>query len=544
MKTVNASQLIYSRVEPAYSSQRKGGFQTVYKTPSLTAADVASIEERVQSFTPLDASQARYQFFQLASGALVITHSCRIESHRAITDAEGRTGAFIAHCLILAQAEFAKLAYNPFALITIFSFVQDPAVMVQTFGQATGVAPSILIPVETPFPAVDSSWAGQEMEKFVALAEAAPNLLQEHQSIQILGEPAEALAALNLLFRLMRQQTRLLCSFDISADNATVKPGDYWAVGRPQRQSRFVYTVNAAQHRVEGEVAQPLPEADLYLGWLKQALATQTLDLVSTKAPMMQDIAEAFTTKTTPLAENLDPTLYAEFAAVHRAYVTQSLQAAFNQFVRPELAVILTRHALDRWPLPNNLQIAAQQKIDERRAGNLILTWIYEAKPQLNDKELAQLQTLAQQVDNAPLLYLAATLRKKPDRKLQTAALARVDSETFAQLLRWLLNPLAPADLVTPAYLHELLSDNRLVQMTNEQMVALVQAMVDVGGVKQLDLLAAYVNQLDQKGLDQIEKSLKQANPTKQFMRAIQSRREQLGPAQSLWTRFLPKPRR
>lgn len=382
------------------------------------------------------------------------------------------------------------------------------------------------------------------MEKFLALAEAASNLSQEHQSVLLQGEPQEGLSALSLVFRLMRRQTRLLCSFDLSTDNATVKPGDYWVVGRPQRQARFVYIVNVAQHRVEGQVA-PLPEQDLYWGWLKQALATQTLDVVSTKAPLMQRIAAAFNNKTTLLLENLDPRLYTEFAAVHKEYVTQSLQAAFGQFVRPEMSAILTRHALDRWPLPSNLQIAAQQKIDERRAGALILAWIYEDKPQLNDKEWAQLQALAQQVGNAPLLYLAATFRKKPNRQTQIEALARVDSETFHQFLSWLLAPIPPADLVTPSHLKVLLSDKRLAQMTDEQLVELVKAIVNIGDAKQLDPLAVYVNRLDQKGLDQIEKSLKQqADPTKQFARAIQARREQVGDNQSLWRRFLPKSRR
>ena len=106
---VQAHQLIYTRVEPAYSAQRKGGFQTVYQTPMLTAAEVVAIENRVQSFTPLTNGQVRYQYFPLDNGALALTHSCKITSHRAITDAEGRTGAFLAHCLIFSPEEFAKV---------------------------------------------------------------------------------------------------------------------------------------------------------------------------------------------------------------------------------------------------------------------------------------------------------------------------------------------------------------------------------------------------------------------------------------------------
>lgn len=541
MSVINASQLLYSRVEPAYSPQRKGGFQTVYQTSSLAAADVVSIEERVQSFTPLETSQVRYQYFPLANNAFVITHSCKIESHREITDAEGRTGAFIAHCLILTQAEFAKVDYNPFAIISAFAFVQDPVAMVERFGQATGIAPAISIPIETSFPTVETHWEGKEAEKFVLLAEAAPSLRKEQQSVQILGETAEVLSALNLLFRLIRRQTRLLCSFDVSTDNATIKAGLYWGIGRPQRQSRLAYLFHATQHRVTGQIDQPLPADDLYLHWLKQALPTQPLGTVSAKAPRMQEIGEAFASKTTPLAEDLEPALYAEFAETHQGYIIESLQSAFGQFVRPELAAILTRHALDRWQLLDNLQIAARQQLNARQAAALILAWIEESKPQLDDKEWSQLENLAQQAAHPLLLYLAVTLRKKADRKAQAEALARLDRNTFHRLLPWLLDPIAPADLVTPSHLDVLVNDKRLAQMTNTQMVDLVQAIVQVNGARHLDALAAYVNRLEQKELNQIEKSLKKVTPPKQFVHKLQLRREQLGPEQSLWKRFLPK---
>ena len=527
---VQASQLIYSRVEPAYSAQRKGGFQTVYKTPLITAAEVEAIERRVQSFMPLNVTQVRYQYFPLDSGAVVLTHSCRIESHRAITDAEGRTGAFIAHCLILSPAEFAKVDHNPFALIGCFSFIQDPVTMVQSFGQATGLAPAVAITVAAAFPPIDLPWTGNEAEKLVMLAEAAPTLRKEGQSVQILGETPEVLATLALLFQLMRRQTRLLCSFDVSVEQATVKPGDYWAIGRPQRQARIAYYIHAAQRCVIEAIEQPLPTADLYLAWLKHALATQPLALVSTKAPLMQTLAKSFTDQTPPVANEVDPIVYAEFATMHQAYITQRLQIAFRQFVRPELATTLTRHVLNRWAPTDNLPIAVRQQLDPKLAADLILTWIEENKPQLDDKAWSQLQLLAQQAVNLPLLYLASTLRKKTDHKVQQETLAQLDREMFQRLLPWLLDPVAPADLVASAHLPLLLDDNRLTQMTNEQTVDLIESVVQIDGVRQLDALAPYVSRLEQKGLPQAEKIVsKWADTSTQFQNALVKRREQLG---------------
>jgi hypothetical protein len=295
---------------------------------------------------------------------------------------------------------------------------------------------------------------------------------------------------------------------------------------------------------VTEQIDQALPTTDLYLSWLKQALATQSFDLVSTKAPLIQKIAEAFIDQAFPLAKDLDSDVYAEFATVHQDYISQRLQTTFGQFVRPEMATTLTRHALDRWSLADNLQIAAQQQLDAHNAADLILAWIEEAKPQLNDKEWSQLQDLAQQAVNLPLLYLATTLCKKVDHKVQRETLARLEREMFQRLLSWLLDPIAPADLVTPGYLSLLLDDNRLTQMTTEQIVELIEAVIRLVGFRQLDPLAVYVNRLDHKDLNRIEKSLKKVmDPTTLFMQAMQSRRKQIGPEQSRWKRFLPKPR-
>ncbi len=539
---VQAHQLIYTRVEPAYSAQRKGGFQTVYQTPMLTAAEVVAIENRVQSFTPLTNGQVRYQYFPLDNGALALTHSCKITSHRAITDAEGRTGAFLAHCLIFSPEEFAKVEDNPFAIISAFAFIQDPVTMVETFGQATGIAPPVAVTVETAFPAVDLQWTGPEVEKLVMLAEAAPGLRKEVQSVQILGEPAEALATLNLLFRLIRRRTRLLCSFDLSTEQATIKPGAYWAIGRPQRQTQMTYHVHAPQHRVTEAIEQPFPTADLYLAWLKQALATQPLATVSTKAPLAQALAATFTDQAPPVATDVDPALYAEFVTLHQAYITQRLQTAFGQVVRPEIATTLTRHALDHWPLADNLVLAARQHLDAQRAAELLLAWVEESKPPLDDKAWVQLQDVAQQAANLPLLYLAATLRKKVDRQIQQATLSRLDRAMFQRLLPWLLAPIAPADLVNPAHLLLLLDDSRLAQMSSEQTVELIVAVVQATGMQHLDRLTGYINRLANKELNRLEKQLKQAaDSAAPLQQLIQVRRQELAPEQSFWQRFLPK---
>lgn len=535
--TVAANQLLYTRVEPAYSAQGKGGFQTVYKTPSLSANEVTAIENRVQSFAPMEMSQVRYQFLRLESGSFVITHSCRIESHVEITDAERRRGAFIAHCLLISPTEFAKVQNNPFTLFANFDFIGTPTLMVENFGRATGIAPVATIAINRSYPitaATTADWKAQEISKLVALAESATNFQPQHQSIQILGEHTEVLAALALAFHLIHQQTRTFCSFDTYAENASTKPGDYWAMGRTQRQSRIMYTVNASNQRVEGQNLPSLSNADFYLGWLKVALAKQTLEAVLLKTASMQQIDEAFATQNPLLLSQIESSLYDEFTEMHQDVIINRLQEAFRQFVRPELVTSLTNHLLKHGAPLSNLQLAAQHKLDSNKAADVILIWINDAKPQLQDKEWQQLQSLAQQVGNPMLFYLASSLCKKPNHKAQKEALAHMDETKFQQVLSWLLKPIPPAEMVTAAHLPLLLNDKQLAQMTNEQLVELVRAIVEMGEMRHLSSVTQYIDRLENQNLAQVEKTIKKATavPT-QFSDVVAQQRKKLGKPKS-----------
>jgi hypothetical protein len=140
VSSVLAAQLIYSRVEPAYSPQGKSGFQTVYKSESLSDTEVRFIEERIQCYLP-SRPMVRLQFFTVNRSAIVLTHTKQINPHLKIVDRDGRHGAFIAHSLILSRVEFHKVYFNPFAIFDHYSFLDDPEEMIETIGQSSGIAP-------------------------------------------------------------------------------------------------------------------------------------------------------------------------------------------------------------------------------------------------------------------------------------------------------------------------------------------------------------------------------------------------------------------
>ena len=86
MKTLKAAQLIYTRVEAAYSPQRRDGFQTVYRSATLSPSDIGAIEQRIQCFQPPTSAVVRRQYFTLCTGAVVLTQTRQIETHPDIID--------------------------------------------------------------------------------------------------------------------------------------------------------------------------------------------------------------------------------------------------------------------------------------------------------------------------------------------------------------------------------------------------------------------------------------------------------------------------
>ena len=532
MSTVRAAQLIYTRVEPAYSPQMKSGFQTAYKSASLSPADVSAIEKRIQCFRPNQPTLVRHQFFTLYSGAIVLTNTIQIDSHPEIIDMTRRRGAFIAHCLVLSRMEFRKVDYNPFVILDHYHFLDDAEDMVAAFGQATGVAPLVEIEVERPRHSPPSSWSGAEALKLVALAMQGEQLIRSRQSVLLVGNDDDTHEALQMAFFLLPKSKRLVCTFDTHIDRCPTRQGVYWAVGATTRQSSSSYiVVNATERRVPSRAEDTLEGRDLYLTWLKHASSQENFNSAMDRAFTVQLLAEAFAMRSQPRLDELDRGACREFMRLHEERITQDLEIAVAKAAGRDVAALSIHYLREAIEIPDLLSVAASQHVDPANLSAIVTDWMVEEKPNLKDKAWKALQDLARQVRDMRLLHLSATLAKKVDAKVRDEALAGMDARTFGSALDQLMDPIAPADFVTPVHLPLLLSDSRLDNMSEKQFIDLVQAIIKVGAANELSSLAKHVKLLGNRPLVKLEKIIKKhsSNVLPEFKIAVIARRQELG---------------
>jgi len=537
MSTVRAAQLIYTRVEPSYSPQMKSGFQTVYRSDSLSSADVNAIEKRVQCFQPNQPSLVRLQFFALDSGAIVLTNSIQLDSHPEIVDKDRRRGAFIAHCLILSQAEFSKVDYDPFVILEHYRFLDDAKDMVRTFGRASGVAPSVEIEAERRRYAPTSIWPGVEALRLVALAMQGKQQLKRGQSVLLVGGEEDIGEALRTIFFLLPKSRRLTCSFDTCVERCPVRQGLYWAVGTTTRQSgSFYIMVDVSERRVLSPVEDTLEDKDLYLAWLKHVSSQENFNSAMGQAFTVQLLANAFAVRSQPRLAELDEDTCQDFMHLHEGRVMRDLETAIAKVVGKNAAVSLIRYLRGAVEVPVLLGIAASQYLNPAKLSAIVTDWIVKERPDLKDNEWRSLQDLARQGRDMRLLHLSAVLGKKVDAGVRDEALGRMNAQTFRNALDQLMDPIAPADFVTPVHLPLLLSDSRLCSMTGKQLVGLVKAIIKANGANQLGALAKCVRSLANEPLAQLEKIIKKhsGNIPQEFQTAVITRREELGRPSSL----------
>ncbi len=232
--SLRVGQLIYTRVEAAYSPQRKSGFQTVCHSTSLTPSAVQAIEQRVQCFQQ-QADIVRWQFFRLDSGAFVLTHTCLLtRPDTTIIDATGRSGAFLVHGLVLTPEQFTAIDDNPFAILTAYPFQRDPQSMLEHIAQTAEDGHHTQVKPQ-PVPAVVDGNVSTTVHNLVALARQARDVTRKGQSLLLVGSAEAITDALRTAFALMPRQQRSACSFDTCIDRCTSRPGLYWMVGASTR---------------------------------------------------------------------------------------------------------------------------------------------------------------------------------------------------------------------------------------------------------------------------------------------------------------------
>lgn len=531
MTSISAQQLIYTRVEADYSSKRKSGFQTVYRSNTLSSALVESIEERIQCFASKN-PVTRLQFFRPDPNHVVLARTTVIEPNLEIVDSKGRVGTFLVHCLIFRKEHFIEINNNPFAIFDNYKgFLNDPREMVQRFGQATGIAESVTITITDVN--ANLEWDSRDLTSLISLGLTASTMKKEKQSVLFFGEASAIESTLRLVFLLLPNQSRLACSFDTFVENCIYPKGFYWAVGA-SRASRSEATTKIDTDKkqiVVGKLPDSLNSEGLYLNWLAKQLQERNIGFHLNYTQQIQNITNAFEDKkeirygTKAAQEFLD--FYRELVDNH---ILLSIQSILDKQSAENLFSYINKEPMEV-SLFEYLTVASTHTWNPQTLGDFTLNWILNSKPELEEHELANIRDIARESKNNRLLLLAAVYGKKTDDTARQEALKAMTPTAYTIVVRdYWINFAEPADLVIDSYVPLLLKQQYAAEMNEKQLIELVRKIVDEGMGKELAPLAREITGLESKELYQIEKIIKNntsINPT--FQKAVLNRRDTLG---------------
>lgn len=538
---LRAGQLVYTRIETEFSPTGKSGFQTVYRSDDLSPEQIEQIERRVQCYQPFEPSTLRLQFFRLTTGEVVLTQSRIVEpwpEFKTVVDKIGRSGPFVAHCLVLTQQTLREAGGDLLALLQSELFTPNLPALLERYGNAAsfrqnlgtpnGVIASLKFMAPPVSPAATTGWEGEEGRRLVALALQADALTREGKSIALIGKQDEITATLQAALALVPFDERLNCSFDTCVGRCSVAPGQYWAVGVKERIGGSNYVdVSATQRRVTGTVALPAATSDLYALWIDDVTRNQgSIDAAQGHARTVQLISRALS-KSLPLPKEArnDEAGCVEFLRVHdgrvRTIIAETLTAAVGG---ERIAAMIAPEVDTRLANPLDLlDTACRRSLDGLGLASMLYNLILERGEQLRETEWKQVVQLAQREQHYGLLFLSATTRKL-DQKLATDSVRYMPRKQYSELLTRYGSSLSPAFFVggdNTATLVEYLKTTK-PELTPGETYDLYEALLRSGSVALLNDLGSYITSLDAQGRRRVQKLFDKYPPPTDFQRRLE----------------------
>jgi hypothetical protein len=543
MTTIHCQQMIYTRVEAAYSPVQTAGFQTVYCSPGMNAPVVKAIEERVKGYGVLSVisdTPIRRQFFHLESGEVVLTQTQVIPRNAEIVD-PFRDGIHLAHCLIFNTQEFELAGNNPLPIFAQFPFVGSGPELIHDYDQHSQRERPGKFDLPTTVPPIDTSGWGIEAIKFVGLAAQTPSLQKQGKSLYAFGSEADIWNMLKLAFHLIPADLRRGCTFDTYILDENVPAGSYWLVGNSQPEYHSDYIlVHSSSRSVSQADFQPARD-DLYMQWLTENLGRNEQACLS-HAPYVQELTRAFRLNLHLPTEFLNETAANSFLKTFHEPILARLSRVMTQNLSPETGQALLDRLLQA-SLPNLkiLDIAASQTISPELYASLLQDWYCDHLADANKlkAEANRLVELGHRIKDPVILFWVGSL--VGDKKMRENALKIMPLASYQVALRLLQNPIPVEEYFPYAQIGEFVSATAagLPVMKNDHWLRLVQTVVKLNGGAYLGPWAFRVFKLDLKGMNELENILKKSKRIDQnFQTAVRQHRMQLGNSRSLFGVF------
>ncbi len=489
MSAIEASQHIYTHVEPEQSPRRQGGFQTLlYTRAGLAEAEVEEMEARLLYF-PGVTEPVKRVFFPLAGGKVVIGQIVSLPE----PDRLGRKGRYLAHSLVVDGEEFARLGADPFLVWKSFAWATTVDEALARGDRQSGDMPAAALELPEPMEGIEAArgWPAPELKRLAFLALRAQQMAAGRTTVLCIGEPAQVESALRAALLAVPSGLRARCSFDTYFYRCNMAVTYYWAVGLTEPIVRpNTVTVDARARLVRGPVDEGPRTA--YERWLTGMFDGGGVD----RAIRYRDVAYALAEwlegrpYDAALLEDIPPELSSSLLQANPEVVLERLRARLEERLPAVLATRVFEPIARR---PN-----AEEMLRWLREGvelPILLDTLYELyesarfHPPARDEEKA-LGNLLQQVEHSRLALLYTCWSGQ--RQAFRSYLSQLDEEQYRRFVHRALraNLVRPFELLLPeraeAFLGLYLATD---QVEKEGLVPLARALMEAHAAPLLERL-------------------------------------------------------
>ncbi|MEM8488659.1 MAG: hypothetical protein AAF564_24135 [Bacteroidota bacterium] len=518
MPKLYAWQHIYANVERNESPSKTAGFQTLFYThDGLSEEEVADIEERVFYITG-DHNPVKRICFRLGTDKLVVGQVTPVSGQ----DNAGRSGLYVAHCLIFRTAEFAAANINPMQLFELGVLVDTTeAALAKGDKQSSNIAEVLLDIPSAKSPA--QTWDADTFRQLAQLAINHKAVADDRAAVAFIGSTEEIEAAVQHALTVVPPQILPYCSFDTFFERGGKLNITYcWGTGFSEKPRQKVYIlVDAADRQVQytGELATPITS---YGRWVDAMLTQGKYDTIHANK------REAF------LVTNYLDNKEGDLKALDG--VSESLLASLLEANKKVVAHRMLRQLSAKLP-----KVIATRLHPVVSANMQPIDLLDSIQDGFNTKELLQHLFAAYQEsgfaapEKAERKALAALLEEHPHQKLKSLLLIWGDGGWNLPIDKWRIKSgiksmdaaayaefwklAVPTRLVDPENLlvdgKEVLFAERAIEdkiLTSKVIPDLVSALVKAKTLDPLDRLAPYLNELDEKQIKKVKRALKGIN--------------------------------
>jgi hypothetical protein len=525
MIQILARQLIYTRVEEAYSPAQKSGYQTFYSSPDLKKNIADLIVKKVSEFQPQLPNLKRWQcFFLENSSGVVITQTQLIDSDPEIVDKDSRPGILVAHCLVLDWDDYKRIGCEPFRIIEQFQFVASAKEMVQLYNQNEGKESQAYIDIlEHTSYDVDSSW--KENAYQLALT-AVPQFVKGNNSVLLYGEDKEIYETLKAIYFYVPPSYRENLTFDTYVKGKQVSAGEFWAVGLPEWKTSYNIAINTSTKKISGD---PKHFDDLYLLWLNK---NAPKNLNSETVAAVQEISDSFARKRVPTKDHVSKLALESFHETHQQVIFNRVLNVTNQILGKNLSLPFVKYLEGNYPLYDFISVASSELFPLNKFVFQIREWFISLKldfGKFSSDDWAVIKQLSLKArDNCLTLWYAAFTG---DKKLFQVAVKALTSDEYAYALLLISQPLKPLSLFVPIYTSQFVSalSAKSNQLSEGEFVELINEILNTESHKELDNMDGFVSHLSNKELTHLEKITAKKQIPSKFRFSIEKRRSQIG---------------